>query len=549
MRGALVLLGCTAALAFMEVALRAAGSIYHRRQEAAPHVAIESRGTYRILCLGESTTAGLAQGKASYPSQLEAILNTRAAGAAAFRVFNYGVIATTSDVIRAKLPEHLDKVQPHIVVIMMGINDGPLSDPGFQVGGRLRIWKLAKMLYHTWRSQNREEDPWRLMERAALVTKTWPAVAADLADRAIRLAPEDPRPWLILAEARARLGESQSAQEIYARIMKTEPGAVLAHSFDTHEQSIAALREVLELYPRDANAIAARALLALRQEQIDAALTLARQAVGADPENVVAVVIEGGALLAAGKEKEAGERYRRAIAADPLLAAVLAGLPATRTPLFTALISALTAATGDFPSEGPRRWFVRPAEEMAAGFVGLRLLAASQSIANGDVEQATRELEALATTVDPQRASLRLSAIGQLAILQWQAGNRQAAESYHREIEEFLAVVDNPVTRENYRAVLALLRERGIPLVAVQYPMRRVEPLERLLEWPADVVFVDNEETFKSALLGRPATDLFTDLFAGDFGHLTPLGNRILAEQVADAVRGIVVGQEPSPTP
>jgi len=548
-RGALVLLGCVAALALVEVALRAAGRIYRSRQEAVSGVTLEHDGTIRILCLGESTTAGLGQGKEAYPNQLERILNARAAGEAAFRVINGGVIATTSDVILARLPEHLDKLNPHIVVAMMGINDGHLIDPGFQVGGRLRVWKLAKMLYHTWRDQDREEAPERLVERAGFVLRASPEVAAGLADRAARLRPEDPRPWLILAEAKARLGESQSARQLYDKVLAMEPAAVLARSIEAIDLASAPLAAALEQFPEDANALAARALLATRERHSAAALDLARQATRADPSNVVAMIIEGGALLAAQRPADARGRYQQAIHADPLLARVLAASPATGTPLLSTLVEANSKPATEFHPDHPRRWFIRPAEDMAAGFIGLRLLAASENAAKGDVEQATRDLEELAATFDPLRANLRLSAVGQLAVLEWQAGNRQGAESYHQEIEDFLEIVDNPVTRKNYREILAMLRGRGIPLVAVQYPMRRVEPLERLLELPSDVVFVDNEEAFKSALLGRPATEIFTDLFAGDFGHLTPLGNRILAENVADAITSIVGVRSKSSVP
>lgn len=540
-RAALVLFGCVAAFALLEVALRGVGRIYQFRQQVVGPIAIERDGAYRVLCLGESTTAGLGQGKDAYPIQLERILNERASGEASFRVINGGVIATTSDVILARLPAHLDKLNPDIVVTMMGINDGHLIDPGFQVGGRLRVWKLVKMLYYTWRDEDREEAPERMLERAGFVIRAAPVVAASLAGRVTQTQPENLRAWLILADAKALLGESHGAQQIYAKVMAKEPAAVLAHSFETSAVGFPPLEAALSQFPTDSNALAARALLALREHQTRAALDLAGQAIRADPSNVVAMIIEGGALLAAQKLEEARFRYEQAIHADRILASVLATAPATGTEPFASLVDADAAAIAEVRADDPRRWFIRSMNEMAAGFIGLRLLAASQDIAKGDVAKASRDLETLAATFDPQRADLRLSAVGQLAVLQWQAGNRQAAEAYHQEIEDFLEFVENPVTRKNYREIMAQLRERGIPLVAVQYPMRRVEPLKRLLEWPADVVFVDNEKSFKSALLGRPVTEIFTDLFAGDFGHLSPLGNRILAENFADAI-SILVG-------
>ena len=48
--------------------------------------------------------------------------------------------------------------------------------------------------------------------------------------------------------------------------------------------------------------------------------------------------------------------------------------------------------------------------------------------------------------------------------------------------------------------------------------------------------FVDNEQIFKDALQRGRYEDYFTDMFAGDFGHATKLGNHLLAENVAKVI-------------
>lgn len=70
----------------------------------------------------------------------------------------------------------------------------------------------------------------------------------------------------------------------------------------------------------------------------------------------------------------------------------------------------------------------------------------------------------------------------------------------------------------------------------MQYPMRRLDPLREMLAPASDVVFVSNERIFKDALLGRPYSEIFADLFAGDFGHTNIEGNNILAGNVAEAI-------------
>lgn len=91
-------------------------------------------------------------------------------------------------------------------------------------------------------------------------------------------------------------------------------------------------------------------------------------------------------------------------------------------------------------------------------------------------------------------------------------------------------------TVRNYRELVRRVRARGIRMVAVQYPLRPVAGLQALLGDPPDVDLVDNEAVFQEALGTAPWETWFTDAFAGDFGHMTPAGARLLAENVARAI-------------
>lgn len=95
----------------------------------------------------------------------------------------------------------------------------------------------------------------------------------------------------------------------------------------------------------------------------------------------------------------------------------------------------------------------------------------------------------------------------------------------------------NPGTAANYRALRDAVAASGATLAAVQYPLRDVGALRVMLNDDRRVIFVSNEENFKAAVLEHGYGQLFTDQFAGDFGHLSDLGNRLLAGAVADAVR------------
>lgn len=51
-----------------------------------------------------------------------------------------------------------------------------------------------------------------------------------------------------------------------------------------------------------------------------------------------------------------------------------------------------------------------------------------------------------------------------------------------------------------------------------------------------DIIFVDNEKIFKQAVKKSSYDEYFTDNFAVDFGHCTPKGNRLLAENIANVI-------------
>jgi hypothetical protein len=74
----------------------------------------------------------------------------------------------------------------------------------------------------------------------------------------------------------------------------------------------------------------------------------------------------------------------------------------------------------------------------------------------------------------------------------------------------------------------------------MQYPVRSVEPWKKILSDNAnygDIIFVSNEETYKEALRKCRYDEIFTDQFAGDFGHCTDKGNKMIAENLANAMR------------
>jgi hypothetical protein len=70
----------------------------------------------------------------------------------------------------------------------------------------------------------------------------------------------------------------------------------------------------------------------------------------------------------------------------------------------------------------------------------------------------------------------------------------------------------------------------------MQYPLRSVDALKRMLAPPEGVIFVENEAIFQEALKRLSPKELFRDSFGGDFGHCTPTGNRLIADHLARVI-------------
>lgn len=115
-------------------------------------------------------------------------------------------------------------------------------------------------------------------------------------------------------------------------------------------------------------------------------------------------------------------------------------------------------------------------------------------------------------------------------------GKVEEAEEKFVKAAELDAKYLSPLTVDNYRRIKDIILGRGIKLVSVQYPMRKLAPLVRMLGEDGGVVFVDNEKIFKDALSQGAYEQYFVDNFAGDFGHLSTDGIKLIAGNIADAI-------------
>jgi lysophospholipase L1-like esterase len=140
---ALALFGILLAMLALEVGLRLAGRVYRQRYAAS----IQDRtDTIRILCLGESSTAGLwLDRQDSYPKQLEAMLNHKYHTDRIKVIFPVN-IGQNSSQIANRAEDYVQAYHPKLIIGMLGANnEWSFAENNFVLflhGSNSQMWKL-----------------------------------------------------------------------------------------------------------------------------------------------------------------------------------------------------------------------------------------------------------------------------------------------------------------------------------------------------------------------------------------------------------------------
>jgi tetratricopeptide (TPR) repeat protein len=418
----LAVFGVVLALVLGEVALRAAGYAISEGQRQRNAAAETDTGAYRILALGESTTASyFAEGKANdWPAQLQRILNERSYGRR-FVVFNEGVGGTTSAFILAALRDNLDRYRPDMVVTMMGANDHEMKvrfDDSFPTRAslffyHLRLVKLARQAFAAVRG-----SPVSSARRAR--REQPPVSAKHLADEAF-------------------VGEIAKALDAFGEGRVAEGEHIFHDALTRHPDNSIFYAELGRMYQNTRH----------------------------EPEAVAALA--------------------RAHQLDPTDVNVLSNL---------GVAYALTAQWQDCVTT-LEKWLdlcPDPDKDPSAARVINRLTECKQRLG-----EPTDSVQSLASSPAPTAENT----------------------GYH------------------YQKLQQMLAARGIRYVAMQYPTRPVQELKNFLgDARRDVVFVENRRRFEESCSGPRYDACFSDRFAGDFGHTTAFGHRLIAEAAAEVILG-----------
>ncbi len=506
-------------LFFLEITLRLGGWAFLALQENSNRKSVNSDGEFRILCLGESTTA--LGGENSYPRQLEKILNSRQ-NLRKFKVINKGVPATTTDQILAKVPSYLDEYRPDMVVSMMGINDPQdLAKRTWRenLSRYSKAFKLFDMIAAHWSAKKIEgksdfvEKQIAKFERQAIL-KPSSRIAVELAKANLYRSANEPdkekqtvlkilsiddknsQAWHLLGIYYQRHAEYQKALEAFEKSYIFGSSEIKISSLDRMAQAYKFLNEyekaqkiyqdILSQQPTHPEANGALADIYLEQGELSAAIKFYEKQLEIAPRSVPIY----------GKLAHCYRRNGKQKIADAIFE--------------------LGAKVNRDDPEFFYEW-------------GYALLEGKKY---SEAENVFKQ--ALLFNKTNQRGVNERIKEALLKCYQAQNKMQQAAE-----LKTSLQKYDggyNPVSQKNYLQLTQILAKRRIALIAVQYPNRAVLPLEEMLANLSEVVIVDNQQVFEDALKKYPYDDLFTDRFAGDFGHCTTLGNALLAGHVAEAI-------------
>jgi tetratricopeptide (TPR) repeat protein len=507
---ALVTFGSLLTVVFLEAGLRLSGFILLSVQEYGNRQSLKQKGAYRIMCLGESTTAG------QYPPHLEKALNQRHTGIQ-FSVIDRGVNGTNSADILAQLESNLDQYHPDMVVAMMGQNDRgilyykDIPEAKTKLFYYCKTYRLMRLLWLHVLTKAREEGACKM---------------------AIARNPQNDRACVELGQLYRNQGKLSQAEDAFKKAIELNPKNDLAYvelwwlyrNHGKSSQAEDAFKKAIELNPKNDRAYFGLGWLYRNQSKLSQAEDAFKKAIELNPKNNRAYVGLGWLYRNHGKPFQAEDAFKKAIVLNPRNDRAYAGLG--RVYWDQAKFSQAEDAFKKAIELNPKNnltyvelgWFYQAQGKLS------------------QAEDAFKKIIALNPKSD--------GAYGALSVLCEEIGNPEQARAYAQKANGLRSEYYNLVTANNYRTLKEILDKKRVRLVCVQYPMRNIEPLKRIFEGDEKkVVFVDNKKVFRDVVKKDGYNAYFKDMFAGDFGHCTDKGNRLLAENIATVILKEVFGK------
>lgn len=489
----LIIFGIFLSLVVLEVGLQAASFIL------AVNLAQQNRASFddneiRVLCIGESTTQ--LGGEDSYPFQLEEILNIKSADKY-FKVINKGMSSKLSSDILSAVNDNLEKYKPHIVVAMIGVNDGLIGHEkalGFQLFlNKFRTYRLFVLLRHH------------------LIKKYSNEVVPSL-DYNLKEDESEDREDLVASE---RLLNGL----MKIKLLEDSINKGLEETKDVGKRK--KLIKALANYnmQKEVLLVAIGRHYRLRQKYAEAEKYL-KTGIAENENNFGAYIELGRCHKDKGEYIQAVKLFKKSIQMNP------------ETILGYAELGRTYRSLGwDNEVFDICQFFINKKLKNVWIYVEMGIWLKER----GHYEQAEK-VYLFAIKMNPGDSS----AYVQLANVYQAQGMEDKANKY---IEQGLLLRKrkqhySSLTIQNYNMIVRRVLFKGIDLVCMQYPLRDIESLKNILQVrPTDqIIFVENKTNFEEKLNDGEYSKYFSDAFASDFGHCTRDGNRLIAENLADII-------------
>lgn len=514
---ALVFFGLFLTVALLETGLRLGGFVMLAMQEYRNQQSIKQRGSFRIMCLGESTTQD------QYPSHLEKILNQSKIGIE-FSVIDKGIVGTNTSVILSLLEANLDKYRPDMVIAMMGINDAgkhmPLEAPSsskiVQVLRSFRVYKMARFLWLRIVTKLKSlgfcvQDFGRPNDDSIVSSHKLSKVqlSGDLTSNPNKGVPSREQ----VSKASDPASNSNLPYIDEGRLYRNQGKPV---------ESENAFKKAIEFNPKSDLAYLELGRLYRSLRKYSEAEQAMNKALEINPDNDSAYAELGGIYQFQGQcqHKFGGpeEAFEKALKINP---------------------------RNDFARNALGEFYMnssRPAEAEQTLKKGIELNPKNHVaylylgklyLGQGKFSESEKTLKKLIELKPDYK-----EAFGTLSAVYSKMGNNNFFGIYAENVKKLGDPYRNSETVDNYRKLKRILDKRKIKLVCMQYPVQNIKALEDVFreDLGERPVFVDNERIFKEAVEKDGYNEYFWDMFGGNFGHCTQKGNELLAQNIADVI-------------
>jgi Tfp pilus assembly protein PilF len=287
----------------LEAGLRLGGFILLSIQEYRNKQSLKRKGAYRIMCVGESTTAG------QYPPYLEEILNQRHTGIH-FSVIDKGVKGANSVVILAQLESNLNQYHPDMVVAMMGASDRgvvyykDIPEAETKLFYYCKTYRLIRLLWLRILAKDRGEDAFK---------------------KAIALDSKNDRAYVELGKLYQVQGKLSQAADVFKKAIALNPQNDNAYTGlgwfyllrCEFSQAEDLLRQAIELNPKNPGAYFWLGWVCRNQGKLSQAEDAFKKVIALNPRNIGAYAELWWVYRTQGKFSQAEVLIKHAIALDP----------------------------------------------------------------------------------------------------------------------------------------------------------------------------------------------------------------------------------------